>query len=168
MLHFTLSLKQQPTQKKNFEYYLFKMQELAEGIFSDFCSPQQLVEILDTVKPKDGVLYPDNQKRTLIEQMYNSVITSYPNSLCYGAMLEWIIDPSAPKDNRLWTETTQERGKITTVRAYTIAEQQKMEQRKKERELKKKQKEAQQQFGPKGTPVQFKPKQSGEKAVRIR
>lgn len=43
------------------------MQELTENIFSDFCSQQELTEILNSVKPKDGVLYPDNQKRTLIE-----------------------------------------------------------------------------------------------------
>ena len=123
---------------------------------------------MDSVKPKDGVLYPDNQKRTLIEQMYNSVITSYPNNLCYGAMLEWILDPRAQKDTHLWTENIQERGKITTVRAVTAAEQEKMQQLKREREMKKKLKEAQQQFGPKGTPVQFKPKVAGEKAVKVR
>ena len=77
---------------------------------------------MDTVKPKDGVRYPDNQKRTLIEQMYNSVITSYPNNLCHGAMLEWILDPRAPQDNRFWTEEETEHKKITTVRARTAAE----------------------------------------------
>lgn len=54
--------------------------------------------------------------------MYNSVITSYPNNLCYGAMLEWILDPRASRDSQLWTENVQERGKITTVRAVTAVE----------------------------------------------